>query len=229
MVLSFILYIGLLLLGADLLLLIPRRTRRIGRRGSAVGFVMTAAALLWPVPEKHVLSRVTRLDELMPVFQFDERHETQIAAPPQRVYEAAHAVRADEILLFRTLTAIRRLGRPGPESILNAPERQPLLDVATRTTFRYLADDPREIVVATTLIPNAAEAMMNFLITPDGRGGTLLSTETRVHATTDDARRRFTTYWRFIRPGSDIIRRMWLRAVKRRAEHPSTSSPTPRG
>jgi hypothetical protein len=184
-------------------------------------------ALAWPVREKRVSARATRLDEFMPVYQFDERHAIHVDAPPQRVYDAVHAVRAGEIRLFRTLTAIRRFGRAGPESILNAPEQQPLLDVATRTGFRYLADDPREIVVATTLIPNA-EAMMNFLITPDARGGTLLSTETRVYARNDSARRRFANYWRFIQPGSDIIRRMWLRAIKRRAEHPPTSSPTPR-
>jgi hypothetical protein len=30
--------------------------------------------------------------------------------------------------------------------------------------------------------------------------------------------RQFAVYWRLIHPGSDIIRRMWLRAIKRRAE-----------
>ena len=57
------------------------------------------------------------------------------------------AVSADEILLFRTLTWIRRLGRHGPESILEAPPHAPLLGVATRTGFAVLADEPgREIV-----------------------------------------------------------------------------------
>jgi hypothetical protein len=59
-------------------------------------------------------------------------------------------VTADEITLFRTLTWIRRFGRRGPESILNAPEKMPLLDVATRTSFLLLAEEPdREIVLGT--------------------------------------------------------------------------------
>jgi hypothetical protein len=48
--------------------------------------------------------------------------------------------------------------------------------------------------------------------------GTVLSTETRVLATDAAARRRFRRYWLAIRPFSGLIRRVWLRAIKRRAE-----------
>ena len=61
---------------------------------------------------------------------------------------------------------------------------------------------------------------MNFLIRPDGSGGSVLSTETRVFATDAAAHRAFATYWRTIYPGSAIIRRMWLRAIKQHAEQP---------
>ena len=43
-------------------------------------------------------------------------------------------------------------------------------------------------------------------------------TDTRVHATSDDARRRFAAYWRVIYPGSSLIRRTWLAAIRKRAE-----------
>ena len=61
-----------------------------------------------------------------------------------------------------------------------------------------------------------AIAGMNFLVTPDGRGGSIVTTETRVYANSDSARRRFAAYWRVIYPGSALIRRMWLRAIARR-------------
>ena len=51
----------------------------------------------------------------------------------------------------------------------------------------------------------------------DAAGGTRLTTETRVFAPDRSVRRRFALYWTAIRPGSGMIRRMWLRAVKRRA------------
>ncbi len=46
----------------------------------------------------------------------------------------------------------------------------------------------------------------------------LVTAETRVYATDASARRRFARYWRVIYPGSALIRRRWLRAMKRRAE-----------
>ena len=177
------------------------------------------------------------LDEFMPVWQFREQHTRRIAAAPARVFEAIKNVRANEILFFKTLTWIRRGGRRTPTSILNAGDSAPLLEVATRSGFIYLADDaPRELVVGTvviappgvdcaatpqmfetTLAPGFALAAMNFLVTPDAESGSLVSTETRVFANSAGARKRFARYWRIIYPGSALIRRMWLRAVARRA------------
>jgi hypothetical protein len=59
---------------------------------------------------------------------------------------------------------------------------------------------------------------MNFAITPQDAGTCLVSTETRVYGTDASAGRRFAPYWRLIYPGSAIIRRMWLRAIRIRAE-----------
>ena len=69
-------------------------------------------------------------------------------------------VTADEILLFRTLTWIRRGGRRGPESILNPTENVPLLEVATRTAFLVMAEDSgREIVLGTAaMVPSEFRA-----------------------------------------------------------------------
>ena len=58
---------------------------------------------------------------------------------------------------------------------------------------------------------------MSFSVVPDGLNASVVSTETRVFANSAGARRRFALYWRLIYPGSAIIRRMWLRAIERRA------------
>jgi hypothetical protein len=203
----------------------------------AAGVILAVVGLLLPARESRVVRPTTRLDEATPVWQFSEHHATRVAAPPERVFDAIKSVRADEILFFRALTWIRRGGRRLPESILNAGDRAPIIDVATRTTFARLADDPpRELVLGTIVVrppgarvevtpdvfhkplpPGFAIAAMNFLVTPDGSGGSLVSTETRVFANSAEARRRFAMYWRVIYPGSALIRRMWLRAIHRRA------------
>jgi len=199
--------------------MLPKRTRRKGAIAAAVGAGVVIAVFAWPASEKRVETKVTKLDDIMPVWQFDERHAIDIAAPPEKVFAAIRGVTANEIFLFRTLTAIRRGGRRSGQNILNAPETKPLLDVATRSGFRYLADDPpHEIVVGSVIErPDVTLATMNFRVTPNANGSTL-TTETRVYARTPAAARRFAIYWRIIHPGSDIIRRSWLRAIKRRAE-----------
>ena len=229
---SLILYGGGVLFAGGTLASLRRRTRRRGVAVAASGAMMVAIALALPVREKRASVRTSELDDWMPVWQFDEHHDIQVAATPERVYRALHDVRAKEIALFATLTSIRRGFRKADPSILNAPENEPLLDVATKSGFVWLADDaPREMVVGTAVVghltdgdfrkplrPGTAVAAMNFIVTPDGHGGSDVSTETRVYANDASSRRRFATYWRVIHPGSDIIRRMWLRAVKRRAE-----------
>ena len=74
--------------------------------------------------------------------------------------------------------------------------------------------------------PGFAKVTMNFLIQPRGERACVLRTETRVLATDPSSRAMFTHYWRMIAPGSALIRKMWLRAIKVRAEAP-VRSPTP--
>ena len=216
------------------------RTRRRALVVFVAGLALAFVGLVLPAPESRIARAETHLDEFAPAWQFHEVHTMRIDAPPARVYEAIRQVRADEIALFRTLTWIRRGGRALPESILNAGNRASLIDVATRSGFIYLADDPpRELVIGTiiaaprgmrgtrgtltpdvfraTLPPGFTLASMNFIVRADG-AGSFVSTETRVYANSDAGRRRFAAYWRTIYPGSALIRRMWLRAIARRAE-----------
>lgn len=228
-------YAGLLLAIAGVFLAIAGRFLA-ARLIVAGGVALIAIGMFAPAPESRIKAATTRLDEAMPAWQFREFHSIRIAAPPARVYEAITSVRAEEISLFGALTWIRRGGRPLPESILNAGNRDPLIDVALRGGFIRLADDaPRELVIGTAVHtprgardtltlrlfleppPGYALAAMNFLVAPDGPNASIVSTETRVYATSHAARRRFAPYWRVIYPGSAIIRRMWLRAVERRA------------
>jgi hypothetical protein len=210
------------------------------RRGlalGAVGFASLLLGALWPARRRTAASRRSILDDYAPAWQFDERHARRMAAPPARVYAAIRALPAGDIRFFHLLTWLRRFGRPGPPGILNAPKGQPILDTAVRGGFVLVAEDPpREVVVGAIVIggpgpgpltpaqfdaiagPGVAKAAMNFLVVPDGDGGSLVTTETRVHATDRRSIRRFAMYWRIIQPGSAFIRRMWLRAIQKRAE-----------
>jgi hypothetical protein len=74
--------------------------------------------------------------------------------------------------------------------------------------------------------PGYAKAAMNFHWEEEAGGWLRLSTATRVFATSAGARRRFAAYWRIIHPGSALLRRTWLAAIRKRAEGAPTARPT---
>jgi hypothetical protein len=218
-------------------LFLPTRRRAAIVMASLVALIVAIA--VFPIGMTTIASPVSRIDEVAPAYHFAEKHQRHVDAPPERVYAAMKATTASEIRLFQTFTWLRRFGQPLPESILNAPENMPILDVATRGGFVLLADEPpRELVVASVVAaprsargrgpltpelyrviqaPGFVKAAMNFRIEPDG-SGSRITTETRVTGTDAAAIRRFTPYWRTILPGSWILRVTWLDAIARRAE-----------
>lgn len=178
------------------------------------------------------------IDKFAPEWQFREIHRIGVLAPADAALRAIREVTAREIRLFRFLTWLRRLGRKGQTNILNPPPDEPILAVALRSGFFELASTAHELVLGTILItphasrrqpgspdefraitqPGYAKAVMDFRIKPSALAMCTVTTETRVWATDEPTRRKFGWYWWSIRLGSGLIRRMWLRAIRRRAE-----------
>ena len=224
-----------------------RTERRRGVLALVAGLLLAAVALVLPAPLRRAARRRTRLDELVPLWQFSERHATRVRASPERVEAAVRAVTAGEVRLFRLLTALRnprRLWRRQPASLLAPPAGRPLLETALASGFVLLAEEPgRELVLGLVLVappttlrenltpsrfrdlaePGYAKAALAFQIDDEGGGWTALVTETRVFATDPGTARRFALYWRAIYPGSALLRRTWLRAIRRRAERGRSS------
>src|SRR4051794_2651574 len=167
------------------------------------------------------------IDSFLPEWDQRERHETFVAAPPGRVDEAVRALNARDLPLARVLMTVR--------GIAKRAEGPPLLDAMVREGFAILGDWPAEEVVVglagrpwRTQVdrfddfrlydrPGSIRAVTNFAMAPE-RAGTRLTTETRIQATDAEGRRWFRLYWLLVMPGSALIRRELLRAVKRRAE-----------
>lgn len=61
--------------------------------------------------------------------------------------------------------------------------------------------------------PGDLRVVVDMRAVPLDAGRCLLSTETRVQATNETARRAFARYWRVVKPFSGLIRRRWLRAA----------------
>ena len=181
------------------------------------------------------------LDEFLPDFDFNEVHSTSVDAEPGAALAAAREVTAREVPLLVALMAVRKLpaavlrrDRDGMRRRLDAP----ILGGMTKAGFVPLAERPDEVVLgvvgrfwsldsgirdvsppefAAFEEPGFTRAAMSFHAEAAGTGA-LLTTETRIQATDDDARRSFGRYWRVVHPGSALIRRAWLRAIRKRAE-----------
>jgi hypothetical protein len=147
---------------------------------------------------------VPLLDEHVPNYEVWERHSVALPLAPERALEVALASPAAPDPVVRTLLRLRGMAVPTGS----------LEEFATAAPFRELGRTDTEFV-AGILSPRLRIAF--DLRAEPHPGGSLLTTETRVHALTPRARRLFRVYWLVVGPFSALIRRRWLKAIAARA------------
>jgi hypothetical protein len=176
------------------------------------------------------------LDDVLPDPEHVTRQARWIDAPPDVVWDALHAVRLSRLPVTVVLGAARFLPVLLSGRGVGHLQDRPFLDVLP---VPLLASEPPESVVFGGALqawkltggadpprldaaglrdwaePGWVRAALDFRLTPV-RGGTELSSETRVAATDGMTRRRFDRYWRVVRPGSSAIRWELLTAVELR-------------
>jgi hypothetical protein len=168
------------------------------------------------------------IDDVLPEYDFVERHSVRADASAGRLLEAALAVTLAELPLVRLLFWLRGLGRRAPDaSVLEAmgaegfelareePGREVVLTAVGRP-WTPRGGILREVEFRAFAEPGWARMALS-VSAEDG----CLRTETRVRLTDASARRRFRLYWLLVRPPSGLIRRLWLRAAARRVLDPA--------
>jgi hypothetical protein len=192
------------------------------------------------------------LDEFLSHYDHSEIHAIRIHAQPDRIFRAIKEVTIRDLGPANMLTWLRTLPHHVSEDHLGVrypprPDR-PLLDLDSSEGFTLLTEEPgREMVLGfvgrfwqlsggkTVHMtgpedfvefnrPGFAKAAWNLHVENEGRGWYRLTTETRILGTDAEARRKFTRYWTVIYPGSAFIRRVFLKAVKRKAEEPDVGA-----
>jgi hypothetical protein len=185
------------------------------------------------------------IDRYMQRWEARERHRIRVNALPESVYAALRTVDFGRHPLVRALLALRALpavltDRERRRELRERAGRPITLAAFEEQGFRILAEDPpRELVIglegafwkprgnlrpvdartfADPVPPGLARAAWNFAVVPATDGGCVLHTETRILTGDAGARRRFRLYWTLVRPGSGLIRRLMLRAIRAEAE-----------
>lgn len=178
----------------------------------------------------------TLLGDALPCWDHRSRHRIPVDTPPEALLAAVGDLTWREVPVFRLLLTVRGIaGR-------HVTSAAPVLSWFFSTGFREVARTDQELLVVSTQPvrrglrpatpvsldafrsydrPGYVKIAFNFTVT-DG----FLATETRVLATDPHARRRFAVYWFLIRAGSGLIRRVWLHAIRSRAQsaHPGRTS-----
>jgi hypothetical protein len=181
------------------------------------------------------------LDRHLPVYRHREVHALTVEAGADAVMRAIRELKGRDVALASVLFALRSL----PARLLRRPVRTSrpddrVVDTILEGGFILLDEGPLEMAVgvigrfwqlSASLVPLAgpadfaafdregyAKGVMDFTVEPLGPGRARLRTETRVLPLGREAARKFRLYWLFVRPGSGLIRWIWLAAIKRRAE-----------
>jgi hypothetical protein len=180
------------------------------------------------------------IDTYLPKYDQRVRHQARVVAAPAAAYAALRAVDLHRSLVVRLLIAIRKLPSHigvrdrqvshvksarslldsmldvGWEILEETPGREVVIGTVTqpwRSTVQFRGLTPREFVAFAE--PGFAKIVMNLAAEVRAEGGSIVSTETRVLATSPGARRRFRMYWRMVSPGVKIIRRIAMSKVRR--------------
>lgn len=241
--LSLLVYSGFVLALIGLAnILLPFRFLGVRKRSSgtlvfAGGAALAVTGLLWPAQVIQASQRASHLDDIMPEYQFAERHTIRTRARPEEVMRAVRDSTWGDLRSLNTLMKIRGIVLRAPFQATGyfAPDKR-VMDVFTASG--YLADSSghefvmfgavnsrlkRGVVIHTweeyvdCRDPGTAKMAFNFTAEDAGGGWTTVTTETRMMVE-DSSSHAPAIYWRLIVPGSGLLRREWLAGIKRRAE-----------
>lgn len=240
--LSMLTYAGIVLaLGGLANLAIPFRflgirKRAVGALIFAGGVALAVAALFWPASTIRVAQPGTLLDEIMPEYQFSERHSARIHAPLEQVMQAVRQSTFGDMKSLTTLLKIRGAALRIHDAGDSLQDKR-VVDAFSGSGY-VLGGTEHEIVMcgganvragrplgirtlqefADYHEQGAVKMAFDFYVEDAGGGWSTISTETRVLATDDLTRPGMGRYWRMIVPGSGLLRRQWLEGIKKRAE-----------
>ena len=179
------------------------------------------------------------IDKYLPEYHFSEKHTTEVNATNELILKTIIDLQPKDIsVLFRLLFFIRSIPpRILGKSYLGFRSDRPLMKQMEEKGFEVLETSNDEIVIGiinqngkvkkvdisqkdSFIKFDGAETVKiatNFFL-EENKDNVLVSTETRIYTSDKKTKRKFARYWMIVHPGSALIRRIWLKAIKRRAE-----------
>jgi hypothetical protein len=162
---------------------------------------------------------VARIDRLLRTWAVNQVHSVVVPVSPDRAIDAVLAAPCAPGLV-RALFWLRGVRAAGSVD-----------DLLRSIGLEVLAREPSEVIFGGSgmpwrlrgglqpfddVRPGGVQMVVSFIARPlPERGGSRLTTVTRVHCVDEAAWRAFRRYWRLVGPWSGLIRRRWLAGVRR--------------
>jgi len=186
----------------------------------------------------------TLLDSFLPNYEFRGIRSITIKASPSKIFRVLREVTLEDMPTARFLGELRYLPvRIAGKTKTERKSPRPFLDIVLQSGNIILGEEEgREMVVgaiakfhqisdqqfaalkdARTFLafddPGYQKLAQSFRVSGcDEISGCRLTLEHRTHALSRLARKKFSFYWIFIKPGSAFLVGLLLRAIRRRAE-----------
>ena len=241
--LSTLAYSGIVLALAGLAnVVVPFRFLGVRRRVAGLlilvsGVGLAYAALLWPAPMIRVAQPRSVLDEIVPEYQFSEKHSVRVHARPEQAVQAIRQSTLGDLKSLVTLMKIRGAVYRQPFQGFGEWQDKPFVDSFLASGY-LIGGNEREIAIfgvvdvrakrrpevhslpelAAYRKPGGVVTAFDFIVEDAGDGWSNIFAETRMMATDDATCRGAGRYWRLIVPGSGLLRLQWLEGIKGRAE-----------
>ena len=171
-------------------------------------------------------------DRFMPFPDATERHSILIPASRDRIWYAIKHPDPADIRFAKPLFALRdlvsrlrnghgQLDLPTFATLAEDPGREMVDGVIGQWWRLGRAENVSSVTDADSFLafdrPGFAKATFSFFLEDGDDGCVRLVTETRIQATSPEARQAFLRYWLLIRLGSGFVRRVMLSAIRTRA------------
>jgi len=179
------------------------------------------------------------IDVFLPSSHFRDAQSTRVQAPPAAVFAAVRAVTPAELEGLVPFAISLRAPRFEITPREKALMRLPMIEAMRAENFVVLGERKGEEIVMGAIgqfwadrsialrdanafrsfrDPRYARIAVNVRVTADGKGGSVVTTETRALCPDLASRKKLGRYWQLWTPGGWVVRNQWFGAVKRRAE-----------
>lgn len=209
------------------------------------GILISIISLIYPVHIKHSPIANQKIDTIIPDFAFNEFHKVHINASIEKVKHVLQIIGVKDIPIAHLLMKIRgiadedidikdkasntivgkkTISTPDFNFFIVAPDEWITVMILKSAIVFNNANIPAPPEISTLEQfqsfnePGYVKVTVNFRFIRIDNNKTILTTETRNNGTSLKDNRTFGYYWRIIYPGSAIIRRVWLNAIKKKAE-----------